>query len=91
MAAPAEDDKVRRVFGFPNFWPVVEAKYPRFFEVAPKTLTAAAFVPRHGMKAVPFRFRRVAIAVTRAVQSMVLPPAETDRLRFGIPPVVSES
>ena len=40
MAAPTEDNKVRRVFGFPDFWPVVEAKYPRFFEVAPKTLTA---------------------------------------------------
>jgi hypothetical protein len=40
MAAPGADNKVRRVFGFPEFWPVVDAKYPRFFEVAPKTLTA---------------------------------------------------
>ena len=31
---------MRRVFGFPDFWSVVETEYPRFFEVSPKTLTA---------------------------------------------------
>lgn len=40
MMAPAEDNRGRRIFGFPDFWTVVEATYPRFFEVAPKTLTA---------------------------------------------------
>jgi hypothetical protein len=38
-AASGQDNRVRRVFGFPDFWPVLEAKYPRFFEVAPKALT----------------------------------------------------
>ena len=31
---------VRRVFGFPDFAPTVEAEYPRFFEVSPRVLTA---------------------------------------------------
>jgi hypothetical protein len=31
---------VRRVFGFPDFWPTVEKEYPRFFEVGPKALVA---------------------------------------------------
>ena len=30
----------RRVFGFPDFAPTVEAEYPRFFEVGPRVLTA---------------------------------------------------
>lgn len=30
----------RRVFGFPDFIPTVEAEYPRFFEVSPRVLTA---------------------------------------------------
>src|ERR1700680_3683276 len=30
----------RRVFGFPDFIPTVEAEYPRFFEVGPRVLTA---------------------------------------------------
>jgi hypothetical protein len=30
----------RREFGFRGFWPVVEAEFPKFFEVSPKTLTA---------------------------------------------------
>ena len=34
------DTESRRVFGFPQFWPVVEREYARFFEVGPKTLTA---------------------------------------------------
>lgn len=29
----------RRVFGFPDFIPTVEAEYPRFFEVGPGVLT----------------------------------------------------
>lgn len=31
---------VRRVFGFPDFIPTVEAEYPRFFEVGPRVLNA---------------------------------------------------
>ncbi len=34
------DQEVRRVFGFPDFWPTVEAEYPKFFEVSPNLLTA---------------------------------------------------
>ena len=30
----------RRVVGFPDFIPTVEAEYPRFFEVGPHVLTA---------------------------------------------------
>jgi hypothetical protein len=30
----------RRVFGFPDFIPTVEAEYPRFFEVGPRVLSA---------------------------------------------------
>jgi hypothetical protein len=30
----------RRVFGFPEFIPTVEAEYPRFFEIGPRVLTA---------------------------------------------------
>jgi hypothetical protein len=38
MAEP--ENKSRRVFGFPEFWPVVEEEYAKFFEVGPVTLTA---------------------------------------------------
>jgi hypothetical protein len=37
---PSKKDDVRRVFGFPQFWSVVEAEYPRFFEVGPNALAA---------------------------------------------------
>ena len=36
---PQEEPR-RREFGFPDFWPVVEAGYPRFVEVGPKALAA---------------------------------------------------
>ena len=39
-AEPQKSEEVRLVVGFPEFWSVVEAEYPRFFEVGPKTLSA---------------------------------------------------
>lgn len=39
-ADPQGNEGVRRVFGFPDFWPKVEEAYPRFFEVGQKALTA---------------------------------------------------
>lgn len=36
----ARPEGMRRVFGFPDFIPTVEAEYPRFFEVGPRVLSA---------------------------------------------------